>query len=286
MWSDQGKAARGYLNGRGLHDETIKAAALGYVDKEVFENPNAWGLSGEKKVWIPSPSIVIPKISDHKLYGVKFRRLEWDGVRVINMTEDPKYPSIRGSQPTLYGADQVTGHKIIFMTEGEFDALLLRQEAGDLAGVVTLGSASVHRIPDRDLLTITGVDLALVAYDVDGAGLTGSVNLCAEYPALIRPALMPGPGDLTDNHRRVDLRAWATERLIEHGADMTTDELRRTYDVVLREHEGLIGYLDNQGIPHGERLNSVEKEKHQAICMRLSRLIKAIRDKETIHQGG
>jgi hypothetical protein len=65
----------------------------------------------------------------------------------------------------------VRGHTLVpgepaILTEDEFDALLLWQEAGDLVGVATLGSCN-RDISPKALRYLLGCPRLLVAYDVD-----------------------------------------------------------------------------------------------------------------------
>ena len=78
--------------------------------------------------------IVIPWLDGDRLAMVKIRQPEGS---------KPKYaealprPARALSRPSV-----VRTGKPLVVTEGEFDALLLGQDLGDLAAVVTLGSAS------------------------------------------------------------------------------------------------------------------------------------------------
>jgi hypothetical protein len=209
LWSDAGQQAREYLNRRSLKISTIRAAGLGFIERDHREDPNAWGLDGGKQVWIPGPSIVIPKTVGRTVYGVKFRRLADD---------DPKYVQIRDSRTILYGADQAGDFRYMVLTEGEFDCLLLRQEAGDFVAVATLGSATEDDFPAHALPVILKLDRILIAYDADGAGTKGTVKLRARYPGLTRILMKPGSGDLTDYHMvGGSLRAWLLDELADQG---------------------------------------------------------------------
>ena len=79
-------------------------------------------------------------------------------------------------------AEQTSG------TAGEFDALLLWQEAGDLVGVATLGSCS-RGISARALRYLLGCPRLLVVYDVDAEGEKGAERLGQVSPRMqrIRP---------------------------------------------------------------------------------------------------
>ena len=96
--------------------------------------------------------------------------------------------------------------------EGEFDAMLLDQEAGDLVGVATLGSASM-RAGGRWLWYLAPVKQIYVAYDLDqprAAGRGGSGR-----PFRARLTISPlDSKDLTAMHQTGhDLRAWLRYQL-------------------------------------------------------------------------
>ena len=74
------------------------------------------------------------------------------------------------------------------LAEGEFDALLLWRDVGDLVGVATLGSCN-RGLSGRALRYLLGCPRLLVAYDVDAEGekgaqrFTATVTSHAPHPA-------------------------------------------------------------------------------------------------------
>jgi DNA primase len=186
LWSDAGARARAWLSRRGLSDETLQSWQLGF-------NPRDQKLAG---LWVPR-GIIIPGLVAGQVWHLKVRRA----------AGRPKYTQVRGGQVALFGADTLPGRDVAVVTEGEFDAMLLHQEAGDLVGVVTLGSASA-RLPDAWVPYLLGVRRLLVAYDADLAGTKGAAAWQALSPPTER--LLPLAGkDVTDFYlARGDLRAW------------------------------------------------------------------------------
>jgi DNA primase len=246
-----------YLNNRGLTEATVRSAGLGYVP--VSRKEKTWGIEGG--VFVPGPAVVIPQMRGDTICGVKFRQLEGD----------VRYMQVKGSTPILYGADRLE-RECAILTEGEFDALLLRQEAGDLCDVVTLGSASAE-IPTLDLLSLCSVKLVLISYDLDDTGMVGALKLTSSYSGFIKIA--KGPGDLTDYHLTGNsLRNWAVEELLLNGSDIPFMDIAKMYNARLAEHDDLEAAVDYRSDdPKQKRMI----EEHARMCDRMNLLIRAIR---------
>ncbi|MDP8924703.1 MAG: CHC2 zinc finger domain-containing protein [Chloroflexota bacterium] len=158
LWSDEGVRARDWLGRRGLTEETLRAWRVGYQPQD-----------GEISGLFVRRGIVVPWIVDGDLWQLKVRRP--DPLR-------PKYMSVAGGHPLLFGADTLTGRRVAVLTEGEFDAMLIHQEVGDLVGVATLGSCS-KRLDARAISYLLPVERVLVAYDRDADGENGAGKLLA-----------------------------------------------------------------------------------------------------------
>jgi hypothetical protein len=102
--------------------------------------------------------------------------------------QQPKYLAIAGGQSCLFGADTLVMGEPAILAEGEFDAMLLWQEAGDLIGVATLGSCN-RGLSTRALRYLLGCPRLLVAYDVDLEGEKRAEQLGQLSPRMqrIRP---------------------------------------------------------------------------------------------------
>jgi DNA primase len=186
LWSDRGARARAWLNQRGIIDQTVKQRCLGF------------NLDDQKlcSLWVPR-GIVIPCLVVGQIWYLKVRRA----------SGHPKYSQVRGGQLALFGTGTIAKHDTVVVTEGEFDAMLLHQEAGDLVGVVTLGSA-LARLSDAWVPYLLGVQKLLVAYDTDAAGAEGAAMWESMSPRAQR--LVPPAGkDVTNFYLAGgDLRAW------------------------------------------------------------------------------
>jgi DNA primase len=162
LWSPDGERALQYLKKRGLTEETITRARLGYVPGYPWE----WLTIG--KLAIPC-GLVIPWFVGQELWTVKVRRA----------IGRPKYTHVAGgSTQGLYHATHLEGHEAVLLVEGEFDALLAEQECGGIVGVATLGSAT-RTLSAYWLPLLLHCKTLLIAYDADEAGMKGAARLQA-----------------------------------------------------------------------------------------------------------
>jgi hypothetical protein len=104
----------------------------------------------------------------------------------------------------------------LIIAEGEFDALLLGQELGELAAVVTLGSTSSTRPEARILRTLLAAPVWYIALDADGSGDDHAAKWTLGRAERVRP---PAPHkDWTEAHQAgIDLRRW----WVENGFPLT-----------------------------------------------------------------
>jgi DNA primase len=227
LWSDKGAAIRAWLHAeKGLSDATIKAAGLGFNPADIYEPRGTWGLEPvikddgtEKRQWIPA-GLVIPLVIGGAVHRLRVRRSDpGDGSRYI---------VVSGSSmaPMTWGQDK--GAAVI--VESELDAILLNQEAGDLAGVVSMGSAQAK--PDtitHRLLTAAAV--ILISLDTDDAGAKASWSF---WPATYGKRAKRWPSingkDASDARLNgLELRQWivagifGNEARFERFAIMTID---------------------------------------------------------------
>lgn len=200
LWSAIGARALMWLRARGLTDDTVRRARLGYMAEERYERAALWGMDG-KDIYLPR-GIVIPCEVGGAIWYLKTRR----------PTGAPKYLPPRGaSLCALNGADTITDKTVVVFTEGEFDRLLLAQCAGDVAGVVTLGGALNPLDVGQWGLYLLHTTRRLLAHDDDKAGEKAAAALAWLGGArrILPPKLRPTDKDLTDYHvSGGDLRAW------------------------------------------------------------------------------
>ncbi len=238
LWGEAGKAplnwnmnitrhlsAREYLEARGLTEPTIRAARLGFIPEDAYDKKHHWGLpeqDGKTSVYLPR-GILIPGQVHNVTWYLKARS---------PLGTPKKYPQVTGSRPALYWAQSMAGHEDVVFCEGEFDTLLLWQQAGGLAGVVTLGSASNRLDVGSWGLYLLGTSRRWLAGDTDAAGEKGAAALAWLKGAqrLEVPRLAEGDKDISDFHRHGgDLRAWLAERIgfVESSEDADENAKKR-----------------------------------------------------------
>jgi len=154
LWRPEGARTLSYLHGRGLTNETIRAARLGFVISVPI--PTKLGDRSYR-----ASGVSIPWFDEERLTLLKIRRPEGG---------KPKYVEAFRDRPRLYPGPEaiLPGHPLI-VVEGEFDALLLAQQLHDEASVVTLGSASARPGPDI-LEAMLAAPRWFIATDADEAG--------------------------------------------------------------------------------------------------------------------
>jgi DNA primase len=203
---------RAFLRARGLTAETMETAGLGWNPIDVYFDRQTWGLDHEtkpdgkpKRLWIPG-GLVIPTITDEKaIIRLRIRRPHGD----------PRYIIVSGSSTTPMTAGADGGAAVV--VESELDALLLCQEAGDMALMIALGS--VAKRPDQGIHTrLKRAKIILNALDADQAGAKEAWGFwIATYGRKIKRWPVPSGKDPGEAYQAgIDLRAW-----IEAGLEDT-----------------------------------------------------------------
>lgn len=202
LWTMKGKPGRWHMYGRGLKGLVMEPFQLGYNPYDRYEKLEDWGLQprspDEQYVYIPT-GICIPWTVGDQVWKINFRRLG----------KMPKYLQVKGSRPGLFGAETLKDHDIALLVEGEFDALLLEQEAGDLIGVATLGSASNRTLDGRWLSYLMRCQKIVLVGDNDPAGLAW-VKSMGSLSRRLCWTKVPAGKDITEFWQKGgNLKAWA-----------------------------------------------------------------------------
>lgn len=205
LWAYQGIKAREFLHSCGLNDSTMKTAGLGVNTIDRFINYEDWGFHAErnqkgnlKKVWMPP--------------GITFS-LEDQRIRIRRFEGEPRYVNVSGSnmKPMVISEDKFS---VVIIVESDIDAWLIWQEAGDLVGVVALGSA-VMRSDKTTHDLLMRAKIILLSLDADEAGARESQEWWkVHYPKAKRWPVPIGKDPSEAWKQGLNIREW-----IEAGID-------------------------------------------------------------------
>jgi len=216
--------ALGYLTGRGLREGTLAAFMLGWNPgkdgKDLYRSRESWGLSriiNEKTgrprpLWLPR-GFVIPWDRGGVPVRIRIRRPD-------PLTFGPRYYAVPGSVaatmviPATSTGDRSPAQDVFVVVESELDGILLHQEAGDLVGVVALGSAQTR--PDEAAAEILRKSAHILnALDFDRAGAKEHTWWKEHFPEAARWPVPKGKDPGEAYHAGVDLREWILAGLPE-----------------------------------------------------------------------
>ena len=140
---------------RGLSDETIRKAALGYHPGPFRAPASQWG----RTTWL-AQGIVIPWLIEGGIWRLT--------IRDERVTEgNRRYLQVKGGSNGLYLAQSLLlKRQAVVLLEGEFDALSVAQECGDLVAVVATGTTKGSHTP-RWVSLLAQQERVLVAFDAE-----------------------------------------------------------------------------------------------------------------------
>ena len=196
LWSEQGQVALDYLRARGLKDETIKMARLGYNPAKLRQSADKWGL---KKHSILAQGIVIPWFIGEDIWRITIRDEK-------AAEGENRYKQVAGSSNGLYLGYLLGYDRPVVLVEGELDALSVAQEAGHHVSPVATGSTEGSHTA-RWIAALARKDLVLVAFDAEDKG-----DRAAQWWI-----------DRLDNAHR--LRPWWSDanQMLQDGVDLLND---------------------------------------------------------------
>jgi hypothetical protein len=189
-----------------LTDSTIRQARVGWTPGVML--PTADGV----RFW-RAAGVVIPWFEGVRLTMVKFRQPEG---------RTPKYVEAFRDGPRISpGPEVIWPGAPLIIVEGELDALFLGQELGELAAVVTLGSAST-RPEGSTYLAMLPAPVWYLALDADPAG----DKAASGWPARVRRVSPPAPAkDWTEAAQAgIDLRRWWIEEAFPLDGPFANEE--------------------------------------------------------------
>lgn len=190
---------KAYLNARGLSDDTLAVWGIGYFPGGTWE-----GIQSDRCITIPCtmPDGSIPYVQ---------RRMP-----VVKPTkENSKYMVLPGAVNALFGAGWVDGQENVFICEGEFDTILLNQEAGCLVGACTLGSATSRLDLARDARYLLSARRIMVSCDTDTSGKDANTywRTLSDRVTVVNPP--GGAHDITDAWKAgANLAEWVSSILV------------------------------------------------------------------------
>lgn len=190
LWSPEGSGVLDWLRSRGLSDEIIESASLGYSSEEREDDSSAWGIDREKHIFIDK-GVVIPWFIGGEIWRLNIRR-----------NGKPKYRGPAGYSNGLYLADGIRPRCTVVLTEGEFDALSIVQAVQRFVAVAT-GTTSGSRKP-KWIARLAQAEKVLVAFDSDDAG-----EKAAQYWLTVLP-----------NAKRVKPTSHDANQMLQNGEDL------------------------------------------------------------------
>lgn len=152
-----------YLAERGITRETAIAFRLGWnpgeKGKDSYRVRDAWGLETvlkddgkPKKLWLPI-GLVIPFYQNDQL-----RRLRIRIPKDRRSDNSLPYYLVPGSSMDTFVAGP--GAKAYVITEAELDAILVHQEAGDLAGAMAMGNSTAKPTAEAHQLLVNSLHIS------------------------------------------------------------------------------------------------------------------------------
>lgn len=197
-----------YLLDRGLSDDIIREAKLGYVPQNVGIS-DMIPMRGELKGFVAliesglvtpdgretfNNCITIPYFSHGTVVQIRAKFL------------DGKYKTAGGDHHRLYGADELFGADRVLITEGEFDRLAVKvalanapaSERAFTEGLAVVGLPGAGSWPEGLVTSLEGVTKVFIGLDPDETGHKFADKLAGEVGPRSRKVLLPEGEPKTD----------------------------------------------------------------------------------------
>lgn len=178
LWTHEGAQALAHLRDRGLEDDTIRSARLGwcgsgeqffvylfYNDRPAYDNARTGGL--RKRQGVPFPvlngTITIPYMDGDTCVLLRGRKLFPRPGE--NKYFSPRGPLYAGATPRFYGHTFLEGASGVILTEGEIKALAAQQEwQAGRASLPTVATSGISYLPAALIDALVG-KVVYLAYD-------------------------------------------------------------------------------------------------------------------------
>ena len=197
-----------WLSARGIRKRTAEHFRLGWnpgkEGKDLWRPREFWGLPTElknngqkKRLWLPR-GLVIPYFKDGSLRRIRIRRPGKD---------EPRFYVIPGSAMDMMFIPDPNARAVV-VVEAELDALLVHQEAGQLVGVLALGSASTK--PHQSIMDVlASMAVILLSVDSDPAGAKAFDSWWSKCFSRSKRWPVPDGKDPGDAYKAdVDIQTW------------------------------------------------------------------------------
>jgi DNA primase len=232
LWSPVGVRALDWLHKRGLTDDTLRKYLIGYNRKDYVENGSLWGGAENRQVMLYG-GITLPAITDYPNLSEEghreTERVEVEYIKIrrpVTGDKERKYVKVTGSKPGVFGHWNLRGAEYIVVTEGEFDCMMMDQEAGDLVGVCTFGSSTDRPSHCRPALKRWNTGTVLIAFDNDEAGVKGADEFSGHFQRGHIISLPEGVKDITDAHLAgLNLGDWLISEIDRLGIELTMPKM-------------------------------------------------------------
>ena len=179
------------LYNRGLSDETVQAAGIG-----INHRPQSIYI---EKATI-AVGIAIPNYRKDTLYSIKIRRFDEDVYRY----GEERYSAVKGSKqvPLILNPES----KVVFVVEGDFDAILLDQECEHSFCIIAIGTNTNLDFESDEL--VQKAEKLIISLDADDAGRKAANRLSDRYKDAIIKEIPEGKDACDSYQKGVDLKQW------------------------------------------------------------------------------
>lgn len=187
---------------KGITADTAKEFHIGWNPSWVKRDRLSWGLTEKLKedgtkadLWIPK-GLVIPAISEAGI--IRNIRIRTGG--------NPKYSLLPGSNMQYLITGNLTSDAC-FVIESDLDAILLHQEAGDLACFVSTGSTT-NKPSGSDIEFLDSKSRLFLSQDSDDPGRKTAREWNIRFPHAVRWPVIDGKDPAEARKNGLDLRLW------------------------------------------------------------------------------
>lgn len=276
LMSSAGKPQRDYLNSRGINNQTIKIARLGYNKNSITFSKESWGMKPDKdsssKIWIPQ-GIIIPNFKNNKVTRLRIRQ--------DKPLSKNRYIIVSGSNTEYLNCDkflhntgqisQITNQKHknsqknhkkpVFITEAELDGWLAYQELNYKFSIFAIGNSSAR--PDVETDKILKIKTGLLNLDNDDAGKEETV-WWGEHYLNLKPFFTDHGKDLGESFEAgVDIKKWGETGL--NMLNLNIENIKNTGDDQFENKSFIDDVVNDYNKQNQTPFDTIKEEKKSII---------------------